>query len=150
MFIGGSSASTAGGIKTTTAGVIFIAMFNYVRGKRDIEVFEKRITLQMVMKSVAIISIAVSIISFVTFILTITEAKTGYDFLDILYETISAFSTVGLTRGLTPELSNIGKVLLSLVMYIGRVGPLTIAFAFMKGNKNIGNYMYPEGKIIIG
>lgn len=150
MFIGGSSASTAGGIKTTTAGVILIAIYNYVRGKRDIEVFEKRITLQMVMKSVAIAGIATVIISCVTLVLTLTESETGFDFLDILYETVSAFSTVGLTRGLTPVLSDAGKVLLSLVMYVGRVGPLTIAFAFMRDNKNIGNYTYPEGKIIIG
>lgn len=150
MFIGGSSASTAGGIKTNTFGIIVVAIFNYVRGKRDIEVFEKRITLEMVMKAVAVIGIAMLVISVTAFILTVTEAQTGYDFLDILYETISAFSTVGLTRGLTPVLSNAGKILLSVVMYIGRVGPLTIAYAFMKENRNLGNYMYPEGKVIIG
>ena len=104
----------------------------------------------MVIKALSIVGIAAFIISLVTFILTITEANTKYDYLDMLFETISAFSTVGLTRGLTPELSKIGRILLSIVMYIGRVGPLTIAFAFMKENKNIGNYMYPEGKVIIG
>lgn len=150
MFIGGSSASTAGGIKTTTAGIIVISIYNYIKGKRDIEIFEKRITYPMVIKALSIVGIAAFIISLVTFILTITEANTKYDYLDMLFETISAFSTVGLTRGLTPELSKIGRILLSIVMYIGRVGPLTIAFAFMKENKNIGNYMYPEGKVIIG
>ncbi|MDD2494326.1 MAG: TrkH family potassium uptake protein [Tissierellia bacterium] len=150
MFIGGSSASTAGGIKTTTAGVIAIAIFNYVRGKRDIEVFEKRITLETVMKAIAIIGLSAFIITIVAFILTISESITGFSFLDILFETTSAFGTVGSTRGLTPVLSGLGKALLSIVMYIGRVGPLTIAFAFMKERKNIGNYMYPEGKIIIG
>lgn len=150
MFIGGSSASTAGGIKTTTAGVLVISIFSYLKGKRDIEVFEKRITLDSVMKAVAITGLGVLIITVVVFVLTITEAKTGYTFLDILFETTSAFGTVGSTRGLTPVLSDIGKVLLSIVMYTGRVGPLTIAFAFMKERKNIGNYMYPEGKIIIG
>lgn len=150
MFIGGSSASTAGGIKTTTAGVIFISIFNYVRGKRDIEVFEKRITLETVMKAIAITGISALIISFAVFILTITEEQSGFAFIDILFETTSAFATVGSTRGLTPELTNVGKILLSCVMYIGRLGPLTIAFAFMKERKNIGNYMYPEGKLIIG
>ena len=150
MFIGGSSASTAGGIKTTTAGVLCIAIYNFVRGKRDIEVFMKRIEPASVVKAVSIVGIAGLLISFVTLILTITESNTEYDFLDMLFETVSAFGTVGLTRGLTPELSTIGKIILSIVMFIGRVGPLTVAFAFMKKHKNIGNYMYPEGKIIIG
>ena len=150
MFIGGSSASTAGGIKTTTAGVLLIAIYNYIRGKRDIEVFEKRIDLTTVMKAVAVTGLAMFLVIVVSFILSITEERTGYDYLDILYETVSAFCTVGLTRGLTPHLSDVGKVLLSVLMYSGRVGPLTIAFAFMKKNKNIGNYMYPEGKILLG
>ena len=64
--------------------------------------------------------------------------------------TISAFATVGLSRGLTPFLSNGGKVILSILMFIGRVGPMTVAYALLKQNKNIGNYTYPEGKVIIG
>lgn len=150
MFIGGSSASTAGGIKTTTAGVIVITIYNLIKGKRDIEAYEKRIMSETAIKAFSIAAIAIMLIITIAFILSITEEQTGFDFLDILYETVSAFATVGLSRGLTPELSNIGKVLLSLLMYIGRVGPLTIAYGLMKQNKNIGNYTYPEGKIIIG
>jgi len=150
MFIGGSSASTAGGIKVTTLGVILVSIYNFVKGKRDIEVFMKRIEYTTVIKAVSIVGIAVFLINVVTFILTITEINKGFDYLDMLFETISAFATVGLSRGLTPELSNIGRILLSLVMFVGRLGPLTVAFAFLKQHKNIGNYMYPEGKIIIG
>lgn len=150
MFIGGSSASTAGGIKVTTLGVILVSIYNFVKGKRDIEVFMKRIEYTTVIKAVSIVGIAVFLINVVTFILTITEINKGFDYLDMLFETISAFATVGLTRGLTPELSNIGRILLSIVMFVGRLGPLTVAFAFLKQHKNIGNYMYPEGKIIIG
>lgn len=150
MFIGGSSASTAGGIKVTTLGVIIVSIYNFVRGKRDIEIFMKRIEYSMVIKAVSIVGISAILINVVTFILTITEANSGFDFLDIFFETVSSFGTVGLSRGLTPSLSNIGKILLSFVMFFGRLGPLTIAFAFMKQHKNIGNYTYPEGKIIIG
>lgn len=150
MFIGGSSASTAGGIKVTTLGVIVISIYNFVKGKRDIEIFMKRIEYATVIKAVSIIGIAVFLINVVTFTLTIIEVNKGFDFLDILFETISAFGTVGLSRGLTPELSNIGRILLSIVMFVGRLGPLTVAFALLKQHKNIGNYMYPEGKIIIG
>jgi len=150
MFIGGSSASTAGGIKVTTLGVILVSIYNFVKGKRDIEIFMKRIEYTTVIKAVSIVGIAVFLINVVTFILTLTEINKGFDYLDMLFETISAFATVGLSRGLTPELSNIGRILLSIVMFVGRLGPLTVAFAFLKQHKNIGNYMYPEGKIIIG
>jgi len=150
MFIGGSSGSTAGGIKVTTAGVIIISIYNFVRGKRDVEVFMKRIEYATIIKAVSIVGISILLVNGVTFILTITEANSGFDFLDILFETVSSFGTVGLSRGLTPVLSDAGKIILSLVMFIGRLGPLTVAFAFMKQHKNIGNYTYPEGKIIIG
>ena len=86
----------------------------------------------------------------VSVILCVTEEASGFSYLDILYETVSAFGTVGLSRGLSPVLSSAGKTILSLVMFIGRVGPMTIAYAFLKQNKFIGNYTYPEGKVIIG
>ncbi len=150
MFVGGSSGSTAGGVKITTAGVIVIAIYNFVRGKRDVEIFMKRIEYSTIIKSVSIIGIGMILINCVTFILTITEANSGFDFLDILFEAVSSFGTVGLSRGLTPLLSDVGRITLSVVMFIGRLGPLTVAFAFMKKYKNIGNYTYPEGKIIVG
>lgn len=150
MFIGGSPASTAGGIKTTTFGVLIISFYNMVKGKRDFEVFERRITPDTTIRAAAILLISLMLVVLVSFVLSITEEATGYEYLDILYETVSAFATVGLTRGITPELSNIGKFILSIVMFIGRVGPMTVAYAFLKQHKNIGNYTYPEGKVIIG
>lgn len=150
MFIGGSPASTAGGIKTTTLAVLIVSFYNMLRGKRDFEIFERRILPDTTLKAAAILMISLMLIIVVSIILAITEEATGYDYLDILYETVSAFATVGLTRGLTPFLSNGGKFILSLLMFIGRVGPMTVAYAFLMQNKNIGNYMYPEGKIIIG
>nr|WP_300092165.1 TrkH family potassium uptake protein [Sedimentibacter sp.] len=150
MFIGGSPASTAGGIKTTTFGVLIVSFYNLVKGKRDFEVFERRITPDTTIRAAAILMISLMLVIIVSFVLAITEEATGFDFLDMLFETVSAFATVGLSKGLTPYLSNAGKLILSLVMLIGRVGPMTVAYAFLKQNKNIGNYTYPEGKVIIG
>ncbi len=150
MFIGGSPASTAGGIKTTTFGVLIISFYNMFRGKRDFEVFERRIMPDTTLKASAVLVISLMLVLTVSIILSVTEEAMGYDFLDILYETVSAFATVGLTRGLTPYLSNAGKIILSMLMFIGRVGPMTVAYAFLKQNKNIGSYTYPEGRIIIG
>lgn len=150
MFIGGSPASTAGGIKTTTFGVLVVSFYNLVRGKRDFEVFERRIMPETTIRAAAILMMSLLLVMFVSFVLSITEESTGYAFLDILYETVSAFATVGLSKGITPELSNAGKFILSIVMLIGRVGPMTVAYAFLKQHKNIGNYTYPEGKVIIG
>lgn len=150
MFIGGSPASTAGGIKTTTFGVLIISFYNLFKGKRDFEVFERRIMPDTTIRAAAILLVSLMLVLSVSIVLSITEEKSGYDYLDILYETVSAFATVGLSRGLTPLLSNAGKIILSIVMLIGRVGPMTVAYAFLKQNKNIGNYTYPEGKVIIG
>lgn len=150
MFIGGSPASTAGGIKTTTLGVLIISFYNLFKGKRDFEVFERRILPETTIRAAAILMVSIMLVLTVSIVLTVTEEITGYDYLDILYETVSAFATVGLTRGLTPYLSNAGKLILSVLMFIGRVGPMTVAYAFLKQNKNIGNYTYPEGKVIIG
>ena len=150
MFIGGSPASTAGGIKTTTLGELFISLFNMVRGKRDCEVFERRILPETTIKAAATILISMTLVMIVSTILSITEEHLGYDYLDILFETVSAFATVGLSRGITPLLSSAGKIILSFMMFIGRVGPITVAYALLKEHKNIGNYMYPEGRVIIG
>jgi len=150
MFIGGSPASTAGGVKTTTFGVLIISLFNMVRGRRDFEVFERRIMPETTLKAAAILLISLMLVIVVSIVLSITEESLGYDFLDIVYETTSAFATVGLTRGMTPFLSNAGKIVLSIVMFIGRVGPMTVAYALLNQHKNIGNYYYPEGKVIIG
>lgn len=146
MFIGGSPGSTAGGIKTTTFGVIAITAISTIRGETDVAIFKKRIGEEVIKKSIAIVFISLTLIVMVSFILTITEENI---FLDLLFETTSAFATVGLSRGITPSLSNVGKSIIALTMYIGRVGPLTMAFALSKrvGEKK---FRYAEGNIIVG
>jgi len=151
MFIGGSPGSTAGGIKTTTTGIIIISTYRLVMGYEDIEFFKKRIDSKTVIRALSVVTIATFVVAVVTIILSITEINSGFAFHDIFFEVISAFGTVGLSRGLTPNLSNIGRVIITFTMFIGRIGPLTIAFAIAQGqDKNKGNYRFPIGKILVG
>lgn len=136
MFIGGSPVGTAGGIKTVTFVIIIASAFASIRNKQDTEMFGRRITKQAVSKAVAVCSMSF-IIMFVSTLLL--SAVTNADALDILYETVSATATVGLTRNLTASLSNIGKIIIIFTMYLGRVGPISLAVAFKgrKVNQNI-------------
>ncbi|NLV76989.1 MAG: Trk family potassium uptake protein [Tissierellia bacterium] len=146
MFIGGSPGSTAGGIKTTTFGATLLTTLAVIKGDKDVVVFKRRINQQIINRSLAIVSIGLILILIVSVVLTITEESS---FLDILFETTSAFGTVGLTRGITPNLSNIGKLVITLTMYAGRVGPLTMAFAFAQRQKQ-SLYRHSEENIIVG
>lgn len=146
MFIGGSPGSTGGGIKTTTFGSLILATISVIKGEKDVVAFRKTIGHDIINRSLAIATIGITLIIIVSFILTVTENAI---FLDILFETTSAFATVGLTRGITPNLTNLGKIIITLTMYAGRVGPLTMAFAFAKENKYKA-YKYSEGNIMVG
>jgi trk system potassium uptake protein len=147
MFIGASPGSTGGGIKTTTFATLMGAAWSQIKGKRDVEFFRYRIIPTMIYKSLTIILIALMLIIGVTMILSITEPTN--DFLMILFETVSAFGTVGLSMGLTPELTTVGKVIISITMFIGRLGPLTVAIALAAQIEN-EHYRHPEGKFMIG
>lgn len=146
MFIGGSPGSTAGGVKTTTFGTLILTAISVIRGDKDVNVFKRRIGEDVINRSLAIITVGIIWIIIVATILTITEDAV---FLDLLFETTSAFGTVGLSRGVTPDLSTAGKFLIIITMYAGRVGPLTMAFAFAQKNKST-KYRYAEGTIIVG
>ncbi|HKL74493.1 MAG TPA: TrkH family potassium uptake protein [Halanaerobiales bacterium] len=146
MFIGASPGSTGGGIKTTTFGIMVITMWNKIIGKKDIEIYNRRIDEEDVLKAMAITLLAMALIVLITIVLTITESK---PFLDILFETVSAFGTVGLSTGVTPTLSKIGRILIIMTMFAGRVGPLTLAVAFAERQRK-GIYHYPKEKIMVG
>lgn len=149
MFIGGSPGSTAGGIKTTTVGAIVLAIISVIKGTNDVEVYRKRIPHDLVYRALAVVGIGLALIIFVTMILSLTEKEAS--FLDIFFETTSAFGTVGLSRGLTPNLSVLGRLIITLTMFAGRVGPLTMAFAFAKKQREYkGTYRYPEERILVG
>jgi trk system potassium uptake protein TrkH len=146
MFIGASPGSTGGGIKTTTFTLMVGAVISMLRGREDIVLFRYRLAQERVFKALTITLLALLLIVTVSMVLSTTEQR---PFLMILFETTSAFATVGLSMGLTPELTEIGKILLCLTMFAGRLGLLTLAFALgPKQGKPL--YKYPEGKMIIG
>lgn len=152
MFIGGSPGSTAGGIKTTTIGVIVLSIASVIKGDTDVKIFGRRIPNEIIFRALAVVGIGLLIVIVVTMILSLTENNLEeYSFLDITFETVSAFGTVGLSRGLTPYLSDIGRIIITITMFIGRLGPLTMAFAFAKRRRERkGLYRYPEERIIVG
>ncbi|PFO04794.1 Trk family potassium uptake protein [Bacillus sp. AFS076308] len=147
MFIGASPGSTGGGIKTTTFTTLLGAVWSQIRGKEDVIFYRQRIEYETIYKALTVTFSGLFLVMFMTLVLTISEK--GHEFLAILFEVTSAFATVGLSMGLTPELSDIGKILIMLTMFAGRVGPLTIAFAVTM-RRNPDPFRYPKGKIMIG
>ncbi|OMD40819.1 MULTISPECIES: TrkH family potassium uptake protein [Paenibacillus] len=146
MFIGASPGSTGGGIKTTTFTIMIGAVIAMLRGREDVVLFRYRLAQERIYKALTLTLLALLLILSVSMVLSTTEDS---NFLAILFETTSAFATVGLTMGLTPELSIIGKILICLTMFAGRLGPLTLVYALgPKQGKPL--YKHPEGKIIIG
>lgn len=147
MFIGAGPGSTASGIKITTFAVLISTMRAQFKGKEDVVLFRRRITTETILKALTVALSGLSIVIIITMLLSITEK--GFDFIYYLFEATSAFGTVGLSMGLTPELSPIGRVLIILTMFAGRLGPLTLAFAISKRRHNDA-YRHPKGNIMIG
>ncbi|HQI17247.1 MAG TPA: TrkH family potassium uptake protein, partial [Bacillota bacterium] len=148
MFIGGSPGSTAGGIKTATAAILFLTVISVVKGKDDTEVFERHIPKYLVYRAMTVAFISLILVVVVTMLLSITEDA---DFMTLFFESASAFGTVGLTLGCTRDLSTFGKAIIIIAMFAGRVGPLTIALAMSRRaiNKK-GSVKYPEDRIMVG
>lgn len=148
MFIGGSSGSTAGGIKTTTFGVIMFSAISAIKGRNDTEIFKKRLPHALVIRAFVITFFSVSLIMAATAILTISNDIT---LTEALFEATSAFGTVGLTLGITPRLSIIGKIAIIVTMFLGRVGILTTVLAIEnKPSKSSQEYRYPKDSITVG
>ena len=147
MFIGGSPGSTAGGLKTVTLSIIVLTIISVIKGREDTEVFGRRFSKKIVYKAFTIAFIGISLVIGVTMILSCTESNAS--FMQLLYEVVSGLGTVGLTLDLTPKLTIIGKILIMIMMYLGRVGILTVMFALTRKNDK-RSYKYPEGKILIG
>lgn len=147
MYIGAGSGSTAGGIKITTFAVLVATVWSQMKGKEDVVLFRRRIVVETILKALSVAMSGLAIVVFVTFILSITEKK--HDFIVYLFEATSAFGTVGLSMGLTPELSTIGRIIIIITMFAGRLGPLTIGFAISKKRKQQA-YQHPKGNIMIG
>lgn len=146
MFIGASPGSTGGGIKTTTAAIFVADFISYLRG-RTAELMGRSISQDVVEKTYLILTVCLCTVIAAVFALTITDPRE--DFLKLLFEAVSAFGTVGLSTGITGNLSVGGKLIITLTMFAGRVGPLTLALA-VGGRTTRGTYQYPEGKIFVG
>ena len=147
MLVGGSPVGTAGGIKTVTIAVLLVSMFATIRNKEDAELFHRNIPKQAVNKSVAVVSMFFLIASLSTILLS---AVTDADVIDIVYETVSATATVGLTRNLTATLPVLGKMIIIVTMYLGRVGPISLVVAFSTQKKNKNIVKNPTEKISVG
>jgi len=150
MFIGGSPGSTAGGIKTTTFGLMILSIISVFNGSEEINFAKRRISKETINKALSVILI--SIIWIMAMILLLLVVENDKTFEQLSFEALSAFGTVGLSMGITPFLSVFGKLILALMMFFGRVGPLTVVIAISsKAAANKRDLLkYPEGKIIVG
>jgi trk system potassium uptake protein TrkH len=146
MFIGASPGSTGGGIKTSTFAILLLSLKNILMGKEDIEVFKRTIPSSVVYKALAIVVGTLLLLTSIFMLLLVFEAK---PFLPLLFEAVSAFGTVGLSMGITPDLTIIGKLLIIILMYGGRIGPLTLGFALTRVLRK-EKIEYPEAKVMIG
>ncbi len=147
MFVGGSAGSTAGGVKTTTFYTLVASVISTCRGHSSVHTFGRRLDSDTIHASLAIITLSLSLVVTVTLLLLITE---GGSLIDCLFETTSAFGTVGLSTGVTPNLSKVGRAIITLTMFAGRLGPLTFALAFTRTQREKRQFRYPEENIIIG
>ncbi|GAB5418099.1 MAG: hypothetical protein Crog4KO_31790 [Crocinitomicaceae bacterium] len=153
MFIGASSGSAGGGIRTSTFAILWASVLSTIKGKRHTEIFKRTISNELVLKAYAIFVFFIIGNIVGPFILAISEADLlasgKYDFMDLVFEHVSAASTVGLSTGITAELSTVGKFVLIVAMFIGRVGTLTLAY--LVGKRVMSkNYKYPSGHTMVG
>ena len=146
MYIGASPGGTGGGVKTTTFGLLISSIISVISMKDELILFNRRISPRTKDKAFAICTIAVLLIALDVLILSVTEKAS---FMEIVFETVSAFGTVGLSTGVTPTLSVTGKIVLVITMLIGRVGPLAIGFS-IRGKCKLVPIKYPEGGILVG
>jgi trk system potassium uptake protein len=154
MFVGGSPGSTAGGIKTSTAAILFGILISRARGMRHATLFRRTVPERVVGEAIAIVLLSMAVVMGMTFVLQWTElhdlAHPGVrgDFLSLNFEAVSAFGTVGLSMGETPGLGATSKLVIIALMFIGRLGPLTLAIAL--GRRRRVEYQYAEEEVLVG
>jgi trk system potassium uptake protein TrkH len=146
MTIGASPGPTGGGLKTSTMAVVIVTVVCVIRNRRSTEVFGRTVPAATVRKTVSVVMAGLGLLVLSTFVMAAFEDR---PFLDLFFETTSAFGTVGLSTGMTGALSAAGKLLLVATMFLGRIGPLTLVLAI--GQRNPGaDYEYPEESVMIG
>ena len=146
MFIGASPGSTGGGIKTSTFAILLLSIRSTLKSEGNVEVFRRTIPNFAVMRALALLVSVLILIAFIFILLIVFEDK---PYLELLFETVSAFGTVGLSTGVTPQLTPTGKLLITILMYLGRIGPLTMGLALSRSLRR-GKIVYPEARIMIG
>ncbi|MDQ3965171.1 MAG: hypothetical protein M3246_01770 [Actinomycetota bacterium] len=146
MFIGTAPTSTGGGVKVTTLALLTLVVLAQARGQEEVSVFERRVPRQLIQKALAVLSLSTLLVLAATLTLMISD---GLALLPAVFEVTSAFGTVGLSMNVTPELSPFGKLLVAVVMFLGRVGPITLILALSARQKPRG-YVYPQEDIAIG
>jgi trk system potassium uptake protein TrkH len=154
MFIGASPGSVGGGVKTTTFSIYVIMVMSYLRGKQHVEAFGRAIPARITSKAVATITMAFTLVVVSTTMLLVLQerpnrAEENRYFLNWLFEAVSAFGTVGLSTGVTPDLTTGGKLIIILTMFAGRLGPLGLAISLF-GREIEQRYKYPEENVMIG
>ena len=147
MLIGGSPGGTAGGLKTTTLFLAIYAIYSEVNGKANMHLFNRHITKRNFIKATTIITLYVTFVIIAMLLLTSTQS---FSSIDLLFEACSAIGTVGLTIGITPALTSIGKIIIMLLMFIGRVGPVTLLLSIRNKNNENSNIKYPKTEIMVG
>lgn len=156
MFVGASPGSCGGGVKTTTFAVLLGIVVSRARGRSDTEIHGRRISPSQVSKALATFAAALCAFALIFFALQITEAgrlgtaAARERFLDLAFESVSALGTVGLSMGVTPELSVAGRMVIALAMFAGRLGPLTLAFSMVGERRSGARYTYPEESVLVG
>ncbi len=146
MFIGASPGSTGGGVKTSTFALLLIAILALVRGQSDLMIFRRKIATSNARQSTSLITLSLMFVSFIVFLILLIDPFTLEE---TLFEAVSAFGTVGLSTGITTHLSSLSKLLIIILMYIGRVGPLTVLFALSQ-RKKVLHYTLPEERVTVG
>ena len=149
MFIGGASASVAGGIKINTLAVVLVAVLSTIRGKGHASAFGREIPQEQVQRAMSIGTVATAFVFLIALMLTFSESDKGFAFIDLLFESVSAFGTVGLTTGLTPDLTRWGHIILVASMFFGRIGPLTLGLAMVQSSQG-DLYRYAQERVTIG
>ncbi|MCA5005885.1 ATPase [Sphingobacterium sp. WQ 366] len=145
MWVGVAPGSTGGGVKVTTIALAFMNIIALARGKDSIEIFRRRIAAESINKAFAIIILSVLTITFSFILLNVTDPQ--QEMIPLLFEVVSAYTTCGLSMGVTPSLSAAGKLVVIITMFVGRVGMLTLLVAFIKNTKN-KSYIYPTEKLL--
>lgn len=147
MFIGAAPVSTGGGIRTTTIGLLFLSLYAWIRGKKDVVIFHKHVDPDCLVKASNVFTLAV-VITFITAFLVFVFEPMSFDFEEVMFEAVSAFSTVGFSMGLTGEWNTPCKIVLMIAMYIGRIGVMTLAITFASHHSR--QLKYPKENIIVG